>query len=57
MKKTQYRIEYIVHIHVSANSEDEALDMGAYSLHMLESAGNLSDRCEFLSIKLEDDDE
>jgi hypothetical protein len=51
----RWHIEYIVHVYVDADSREEALEKGAYHLHMLEMSGNLSDHCELLADEIEDD--
>lgn len=46
-----YHIEYIVHLEIEAESEDEALKLGSQELHALDGDG-LANCCEFLDIEI-----
>jgi hypothetical protein len=48
---TTYHIEYIIHLEVEAESEDEALKLGSQELHALDGDG-LANCCEFLDIEI-----
>ena len=54
---TTYHIEYIIHLEIEAEGEDEALRLGSQELHALDGDG-LANCCEFLDIEiaLTDDD-
>lgn len=47
---TTYHIEYIVHLEVEAQSQDEAMELGSKQLHALDGDG-LANCCEFLDIE------
>lgn len=48
---TTYHIEYIVHLEIEAEGEDEALRLGSQELHALDGDG-LANCCEFLDIEI-----
>lgn len=48
---TTYHIEYIIHLQIEAESEDEALRLGSQELHALDGDG-LANCCEFLDIEI-----
>ncbi len=48
---TTYHIEYIIHLEIEAESEDEALKLGSQELHALDGDG-LANCCEFLDIEI-----
>lgn len=55
---TTYHIEYIIHLQIEAESEDEALKLGSQELHALDRDGDgLADCCEFLDIEIVNDDD
>jgi hypothetical protein len=51
---TTYHIEYIIHLEVEAESEDEALKLGSQELHDLDELANY---CEFLDIEIVNNDD
>ena len=53
---TTYHIEYIIHLEIEAESEDEALRLGSQELHALDGDG-LANCCEFLDIEIVNNDE
>ena len=53
---TTYHIEYIVHLEIEAEGEDEALRLGSQELHALDGDG-LANCCEFLDIEIVNNDE
>ena len=48
---TTYHIEYIIHLEIEAEGEDEALRLGSQELHALDGDG-LANCCEFLDIEI-----
>lgn len=53
---TTYHIEYIIHLEIEAEGEDEALKLGSQELHALDGDG-LANCCEFLDIEIVNNDE
>jgi hypothetical protein len=53
---TTYHIEYIIHLEIEAESEDEALKLGSQELHALDGDG-LANCCEFLDIEIVNNDD
>ena len=49
---TTYHIEYIVHLEIEAEGEDEALRLGSQELHTLDDEDGLANCCEFLDIEI-----
>ena len=48
---TTYHIEYIIHLEIEAEGEDEVLKLGSQELHALD-GGGLANCCEFLDIEI-----
>lgn len=53
---TTYHIEYIIHLEIEAEGEDEALRLGSQELHALDGDG-LANCCEFLDIEIVNNDD
>ena len=49
---TTYHIEYIIHLEIEAEGEDEALKLGSQELHTLDDEDGLANCCEFLDIEI-----
>ena len=51
---TTYHIEYIIHLEIEAEGEDEALKLGSQELH---NNDELANYCEFLDIEIVNNDD
>lgn len=46
-----YHIEYVLHVYVEAENEDEARDVGSQFLEKADEMDELHGECEFLAIE------
>lgn len=51
---TTYHIEYVVHVYVDANDEDEARELGTQYLEKADEMDSLVNACEFIAIEAEE---
>lgn len=49
----KYHIEYVLHVYVGADDEDEARQLGSQILANLDKKDELANHCEFLVIEEE----
>lgn len=50
----RYHIEYVVHVYVNAENEDEARELGSLALENADDMDYLAGDCEFVAIEIEE---